>query len=249
MLTLKYIILGIVQGITEFFPVSSSAHLVILQKVFGITGEELALSIILHLGTVLALVVFFFKDIMEALRNMALLLLIIIATIITGIIGVTGKDFFEHLFTSTKAVAIALIFTGIILILSKKFSSGKRDILDIKDASLLGLAQGVAIIPGISRSGVTICTLLFSGIDREASFKFSFLAAIPAIIGATLLEAKKINFAFQGEPKNFILGFIFSFFSGILALRALKIILRKAKLHYFGYYCILIAIITILFIK
>ena len=167
MLTLKYIILGIVQGITEFFPVSSSAHLVILQRILGITQEGLALSIVLHLGTALALVVFFFKDIIEALRNRAILLLIIIATIITGIIGLTGKDFFERIFSSTRLVAFALIFTGLILIFSKKFSSGKRDILDIKDASFLGLAQGLAIIPGISRSGVTICTLLFSGVDQE----------------------------------------------------------------------------------
>lgn len=246
---LKYIILGIIQGITEFLPVSSSGHLVIMQKILGISGQELAVSIVLHLGTVLALVVFLFKDILGAIRQKTLLLLIIIATIITGIIGITGKGFFEGLFKSSEAVAIALIATGIILIITKKFMHAKRDILDIKDAFILGIAQGLAIIPGVSRSGITISALLFSRINWETSFKFSFLASIPVVLGAAILEAKKIGFAFQGEPKNFILGFIFSFLTGILSLWILKIILSKAKLHYFGYYCIALAIIILLFIR
>lgn len=244
---LKYIILGIIQGLTEFLPVSSSGHLVIVQRILGITGQELALSIVLHLGTSLALVIFFLKDILETLRNIRLLSLIIIVTIITGIIGITGKDFFEHLFSSPKLVAAALISTGIILILTRKFMDNKRNILDIKDAFILGITQGIAIIPGISRSGITISTLLFRRIDRETSFRFSFLASIPAILGATILEAKNIGFALNLEFTNFFVGFIPSFLTGLLSLWLLKIILKKAKLYYFGYYCILVAIITLLF--
>lgn len=246
---LKYIILGIIQGITEFLPVSSSGHLVIMQRIFGITGNEVAVSIILHLGTTLALIVFFFKDILKLLRDIKSLSLIVIVTIITGIIGVSGKDFFEGLFVSVKPVAIALIFTGIILLITRKFMQGKRDNLTFKDALILGLTQGIAIIPGVSRSGITISTLLFRKINRDLSFKFSFLAAIPAVLGATLLEVKDIGFSFQGEAKNLLIGFIFSFGAGIFALKILEIILNKAKLYYFGYYCIIIAILTLIFIR
>ncbi len=246
---LKFIVLGVIQGFTEFLPVSSSGHLVILQKVLGINGEELALSIVLHLGTLLSLIIFFFKDILKALRDIKLLSLIMVVTVITAAIGLLGKDLFEKLFSSHRFVAMALVFTGIILILTKKFVNAKRDILDIKDASILGLMQGVAIIPGISRSGITISTLLFMRVDKETSFRFSFLVSIPAILGATILEAKKIGFAFQGEFRNLLIGFIFSFLSGILALKILKIIIGKARLYYFGYYCITVAIFTLLFIK
>lgn len=246
---LKYIILGIIQGLTEFLPVSSSGHLVIMQKVLGITGEEITLSIVLHLGTILALIIFFLGEILNLLRNIRWLLLIITVTIITGIIGVGGKVFFETLFKSPKLVAIALILTGIILIMTRKFMTAKRNNVSFKDAFILGIAQGIAIIPGISRSGITISVLLFRKIDKETSFRFSFLASIPAILGATILEAKNIGFALNLEFTNFFVGFISSFLTGLLSLWLLKIILKKAKLYYFGYYCILVAIITLLFIK
>lgn len=246
---LKYIILGIIQGLTEFLPVSSSGHLVIMQKVLGISGQELALSVVLHLGTVLALIIFFFKDILNLARNFRWLSLIIIVTIITGIIGLSGKDFFAQLFTSPRIVSISLICTGIILMLTRNFMFVKRSELSFKDAFILGITQGIAIIPGISRSGITISTLLFRRIDQETSFKFSFLASIPAVLGAAILEMKDIRIALKFEFMHFLIGFIFSFLTGLLALRLLKIILKQAKLYYFGYYCILIAIITLLFIK
>lgn len=245
---LKYIILGIIQGLTEFLPVSSSGHLVIMQKLFGITEQAVVVSVVLHLGTSLALVIYFFKDILNLSRNIKLLSYIIVVTLVTGIIGISGKDFFEGLFSAPRLVAIALIFTGIILILTKKIMQAKRSALNIKDALILGLTQGFAIIPGISRSGITISTLLFRGLDREMSFRFSFLAAIPAIFGAAILEAKNINLACN-NCGNLIIGFIFSLLTGILSLKILKIVLGKAKLHYFGYYCIIIAVITLLFIK
>lgn len=249
MLTLKYLILGLIQGITEFLPISSSAHLVILQRLFGITGKEIALSIVLHLGTLLALIVFFFKDILRTFKDMVLIFLILVVTIITGIFGIIGKDFLEGLFSSVLAVSWALFINGIILIMSKKFRDKKRDILDIKDAVFLGIAQAISIIPGISRSGITISLLLFRKINWQMSFRFSFLVSIPAILGATFLEAKRISFALQIEPKNFLLGFLASFLSGILALEILKRILQKARFYYFGYYCIIIAIISLLFLR
>ena len=163
-------------------------------------------------------------------------------------IGITGKDFFEGLFGSPKLVALALIFTGIILILTKKFMDAKSEVLDIKDALILGLAQGFAIIPGISRSGITISTLLFRKVERKTSFRFSFLASIPAILGAAILKAKDIGLLPSADLKNFIWGFFFSFITGIFSLWLLKGIIEKAKLYYFGYYCIFIAVITLLFI-
>ena len=246
---MKYIILGIIQGLTEFFPVSSSGHLVIMQSFIGVSGQEVALSAVLHLGTICALILFFFKDILGVFKNIKLLFLILIVTIITGIIGVLGKDFFESLFSSPKLVALALIITGIILILTQKFKEAKKDTVDFKDALFLGVMQAIAIIPGISRSGITISALLFRKIDRETAFKFSFLASIPAVLGANFLEARKIEFVLRTGFSNFFAGFLSSLLVGIIALWVLKFILRKAKFHYFGYYCIIIAIITLLFIR
>ncbi|MBU3958544.1 MAG: undecaprenyl-diphosphate phosphatase [Candidatus Omnitrophica bacterium] len=246
---LKYILLGIIQGTTEFLPVSSSGHLVILQNLFGITGNEIAVSIILHLATTLALIVFFFKDIVGLLRNLRLLVLILTVTVITGGIGILGKDFFEKLFHLPKFIAGTLVITGIILILSRRFMQGRRNTLTLKDAFLLGLSQGFAIIPGISRSGITLCALLFRKMDRESSFRLSFLASIPVVLGAAILEAREIDFALGLESGKLILAFMVAFLVGIISLRILKIILEKAKLHYFGYYCIFMGIILFLFMR
>jgi len=246
---LKYVILGIIQGITEFLPVSSSGHLVIMKQILGISSQELPLYVVLHLGTALSLIIFFFKDILMTLRNKKTLLLIALVTIITGTIGIIGEEFFEKLFSSPRLVALALIITGIILIFTRKFSQAERSILHIKDALILGVTQGIAIIPGISRSGITISTLLFRKIDRETAFKFSFLASIPAIIGAALLEVKKVDITLRTDMINFTVGFIASFFTGLFSLCVLKLVLRKAKFHYFGYYCIFVALITLLFIR
>jgi len=183
------------------------------------------------------------------LRNLKLIFFIIVVTIITFAIYKLGRDFFESLFSSPKLVALALIFTGIILILTRKFMEAKRNNLSMKDALILGFAQGVAIIPGISRSGITISTLLFRKIDRETSFRFSFLASVPAVLGAGILKIKEIGFISKTNLINLIVGFFFSLLTGLLSLRILKLVLGKAKLYYFGYYCILVAIITLLFIR
>jgi len=246
---LKYAFLGIIQGLTEFFPVSSSGHLVIAQKAIGFQGNVVAVSVILHLGTCLALLVFFFKDILKLFWDMKSLFFVAVVTLITGAIGLGGKDFFEGLFSSVRSVQLALIVTGLILILTKRFENAKRADLNIKDALILGLTQGLAIIPGISRSGITISTLLFRKIDRDTAFKFSFLASIPAILGAALLEAKDIGSVFASGKIYLAVGFGCSFISGLFALWALKAILHNAKFHYFGYYCIITGVVTLLFLK
>lgn len=246
---IKYVILGVIQGLTEFFPVSSSAHLVIMQKILGIESGQLANTIVLHLGTLLSLVIFFFRDILEILKDLRSVLLILLVTLITGIIGIAGKDFFIGLFSAVVPVSLALICTGIILLLTAKFTAGKKSNPNFKDAAVLGLAQGASIIPGISRSGITISTLLFRGMEREAAFRFSFLASLPAIFGATLLEIKDIGDVLKVEFLGLAVGFLCSLFAGLFALWVLKSILRKAKLHYFGFYCIIIAILTLIFVR
>jgi undecaprenyl-diphosphatase len=245
---LKYIFLGIVQGLTEFFPVSSSAHLVILGRILQITDGALALAVVLHLGTALALVVFFFRDILCLLRSLKQLLLVALVTVLTGAIALSGRDFFERLFSSPRAAAFSLLITAGILFLTKFFSAGKKERVAAKEAAALGLAQGIAVVPGISRSGITISTLLFLGIERQEAFRFSFLAAIPAIFGAALLEAE-VTFAMAAQPAGFIIGFICSFFSGLAALWLLKYVIRKARLHYFAVYCMIAAAATLIFIK
>ncbi len=246
---IKYIILGIVQGVTEFLPVSSSGHLVLFQKILGLSGEEVALSIILHLGTLAAVAIFFFKDILKALRSPKMILFIFVVTLITGIIGLAAKDFFESLFSSVKFLPLAWFFTAGILFATKNFLSFKRDSLNIKDSIILGLTQAVAIIPGISRSGMTISTLLFRKLEVNTAFSFSFIVSLPVILGAALLEARKIDFVIQGNPINLVFGFVSSLLTGLVSLWLLKKVLVKAKFHYFAYYCLTIALITFLFFR
>ena len=246
---IKYIILGIVQGLTEFLPVSSSGHLVVLQKLFGIQANQVAISVVLHLGTLLAIVIFFYKDILSLFKNLRLLGLLIIVVVITGIIGVLGKDFFESLFSSVKLVAAAWIFTGLMLLATKRLTQLDRDKFKISDAIILGLTQALAIIPGISRSGITISTLFFRKIQRSLAFSISFLVSIPIILGAALLESRNLELIPAGEIKNLAAGFVFSFITGLLALSILKLVIRKAKFYYFGYYCIIMAVITLFFVK
>ena len=245
----KYILLGLVQGATEFLPVSSSAHLIFIEKFLNMDTASLALPVVLHLGTVCALLVFFCKDIIKALRNTGTIFFIIVVTVITGTIGMLGRHFFESLFSSPRYAAAALLVTGFILLATKRARSGVRDMLGIIDALILGVAQGLAIIPGISRSGITISTLIFRRIDKETCFRFSFLAGIPAILGAALLEAGDIRVALNGQVQGFAVGFIVSFIVGLAALWLLRSIVIKAKLYYFSYYCFIVGIFILIFVK
>jgi undecaprenyl-diphosphatase len=242
---IEYIILGIVQGITEFLPVSSSGHLAVLGWLFGLSEQSVAISIVMHMGTLVSVLFFFYRDIIEALRNRRTVFLILIVTFITGLIGVLGKDFFESLFTSLTAVAIGWIVTGVILLLTKRFMRNDRKDVNIKDAIILGVTQGIAIIPGVSRSGITISTMLFRGVEKMTCFTFSFLVSIPVIAGASILEAKKINFVFSADPSKLVIGFLCSFVAGLLALWLLKRLIAKAKFHYFAYYCFCLALIAL----
>jgi undecaprenyl-diphosphatase len=162
---------------------------------------------------------------------------------------VMGKDFFESLFSSAKAVAIGWIATGVILLLTRRFMHSDRKTVTMKDAAILGVTQGIAIIPGVSRSGITISTLIFLKVEKMTAFTVSFLVSIPAIAGAAVLEAKKINFAVSGDPVPLAAGFFCSFGAGLFALWALKRVIARAQFHLFAYYCFALAAITLIWIK
>ncbi len=246
---LKYIVLGFIQGVTEFLPVSSSGHLLVLEKLFGLSDKGLEISIVLHLATLFSVLVFFYKDILELLKDKKVIGYVFLVTVITGVIGVLGKDFFESLFSSTKAVGVAWIFTGILLLLTKKFSKADKKNVTFVDSVIVGFTQAVAIIPGVSRAGMTISTLLFRKIEQQKAFSFSFIISIPVILGAVVLEVRKIGSVLKFDSVNLLVGFLTSFFVGLFALWILKAIMNKAKFYCFGYYCFFIAILTLIFIK
>ncbi|MCU0666478.1 MAG: undecaprenyl-diphosphate phosphatase [Candidatus Omnitrophica bacterium] len=246
---LNYIILGIIQGLTEFLPVSSSAHLVIFGKILGLKDSGLLLSVVLHMGTLLSLLVFLFKDILGVFKDKKLIIFIFIVTLVTGVIGIGLKDFIEKLFSCVWASSLSLLVTGLILLSTKAIKHSFSKGINFKDGIILGLTQGIAVIPGISRSGITISTLLFRGFSPVDAFKVSFLASLPAIFGAGLLEFKDINARFQDQALPLFIGFIFSFIFGLSALYIVKKLLRVCRFYYFGYYCIIMGMFALLFVR
>jgi len=216
--------------------------------------------VMLHLGTLFAVVVYFRTDIWEIVQGLGatltgkggnlsgrrLFLWIILATVPTGLIGFIFKDWFEILFSKPKLVGGMLLVTGLVLWLTRFTKKEGRPIgkMGWIDSILIGIAQGMAIIPGISRSGATISTGLFCGLDRELSGKFSFLLSIPAIFGATLLEFRKIGSV--QELGTILIGTIVAFGVGILSLTLLLRINKIGKISYFSYYCWIIGFAIII---
>lgn len=243
---MKYIILGIIQGLTEFLPVSSSGHLVIFQTLLKVP-HSIAFDVIVHLATALAVVVYFWRDILKVLSPMSdvqgrkMLWLLVVATFFTGVIGLTFKDYFESLFNSVSAVGWFLILTGIVIILAERIGKGRRKLeeMNLLDAVLIGLAQGAAIVPGLSRSGTTISASLARNLDRTLAARFSFLLSIPAILGAGLIESKEIIKAGATDVGlwSLIFGFIAAFISGWIAIKIFMNIIQKTSIRIFAYYC------------
>jgi undecaprenyl-diphosphatase len=232
----KFIFLGAIQGLTEFFPVSSSGHLVLAQRFMGITQDTIFLDIWLHLGTLLAVFTFFHKDIRACLKDRRLLMSVLIATSTTWAIAFSLKGFFKSLFLSEAAVGICLILTSLVLFSTRLLREGKKD-LGLADAAFMGLAQGFAVAPGLSRSGLTVAALLSRGLTREKAFRFSFVASIPAIIGAFLLEAKGASLTVSFSAFELGAGLLSAYATGLLTLQALKKIVMNGKLYLFGFYC------------
>ena len=251
MTLLDAIILGAIQGITEFLPISSSGHLVLGQALLGIVLPGNEFEVITHLGTLLSVFCIFWTDIIKLftgirdIKTQKYILYLTVATIPAVVVGLTSKSFISVLFESIKMVSISLIFTGLILFLSQKLIQ-RFETMTIKKGLLIGLSQAIAIIPGISRSGMTISMGLALGISGKEAAKFSFLLAIPSITGAGILTLMDTSFSTITIPESsLIAAFLSSFIIGYLSLKWLFGLLESGKFHLFGYYCILIGILTL----
>jgi undecaprenyl-diphosphatase len=273
MTVFQSIVLGVVQGLTEFLPVSSSGHLVLSQNLFGIKEPMLAFDIAVHGGTLAAIFVFFYKDIFDILKDFGrsiqgvfnkkpvstsaippshrgLWVCILITLIPTGIIAVCFRHLFEAAFSKLLFVAVAWFVMGILLILSERFSKGQKDLSAIHygDAFWIGLAQSIALLPGVSRSGSTILAGMFLGIKKEDAAKFSFLIAIPAILGAIAIDLREGIHYFSTHALVVLTGFFAAAITGYLVIRWLMKIIQQGRFFIFGYYCIAISLFALTFV-
>ena len=247
-------ILAVVQGLTEWLPISSSGHLVITQKALGL-NLPLIYSAILHVGTLIVVLTAFRKDVADIIKALAkrdfeteegkLALFIVVGNVPIAIVGLAFHDTIETLFSSLPAVGTALLITGCILFVSEKRTGNRK--IGTQDSLIVGLAQAFAIIPGISRSGVTVATGLLRKIDKAKAFRFSFLLSAPAILGATIIEAKDLTTP-NMDLVPLLLGAITSMIVGYASLKLLQKIVMNQKLHLFAYYCWAAGLAIILFI-
>ncbi len=250
---LTAVVLGVIQGLTEWLPISSSGHLALLQHFFGVR-PPVVFDILLHVGTLGAVLAFFRKDLFSIVRDVLsfdersegckVFLLIIIASVPTAIIGLFLEDFFESMFTNITLVGIALVITGLIIHLTKG-KEGKKD-PDWKNALVMGLFQGFAVAPGISRSGMTISSGILMGVGREKAARLSFLLFIPAISGALILKSQDIASMDDSLVGPAVVGMVISGIVGYVAIGALLRILKNEKFHDFSYYCLLLGLISII---
>jgi undecaprenyl-diphosphatase len=245
----ELLIVGAIQGLLEFLPVSSSGNLtLIFMNFLNMTpAESFSLSLFLHLGTLLAVLVYFRSDIFRIIKNIKndkISHFLIVSTIFTGIAGVPIyiilKSFLENLRIDIGSILIGLflIVTGLVLRYSPKAGTRKAKDSNIKDMVIAGIAQGISIIPGISRSGSTLAVLLARNFDKEDALRISFLMSIPAIIGSLILEAKDIEIIFDNYP-----ALISAFITSIIGI---KLLLELAKRLNFSYFCIGLGIITVI---
>ncbi len=265
------IILGTVQGLTEFFPVSSSGHLVIFQQLFGLREPALLFDVCVHAGTLMAVLIYFYADITKLVKallrflktlparvskqsaaaedpDLKMAVLILTANIPTAVLGFGFYGVADRLFTSLLVVGLALVFTAGLLMGTRLVSAKGSDIIMFTawGAVLVGFAQGLAVIPGISRSGATIAACLMLGLNRDTAARFSFLIAVPAILGALLLSLVSGSAAWgEFSAASILLGSAVSAGVGYLALATLIKIVRHGRLFCFAPYCLLLGIFTL----
>ena len=268
MQTLQAVITGAIQGLSEFLPISSSAHIVFSNEIYnilsgtkieGINQEEIFFDIMVHLATLFAVVIYFFKDLKEIFKefifsiktrdfkndNFNLVCYIILATIITGVIGLIIKKPVENLITNPQIICFLLMGTGGLLLISEKFYKGDKKIT-LKSSIIIAIAQGLAVFPGFSRSGLTISTALFQGVERYKAARFSFLMSIPVILLASLIYPifeLDFNSIMTFNLKAIAIGFLVSFVVGYLCIKYFMELLKKFTLRFFGYYCLLVSVL------
>lgn len=264
---IQSIFLGIVQGITEFVPISSSGHLVLAQNLFGIKEANLAFDVALHLGTFLALILFFWRDWLHLLKaffrslrhwswkndpDQRLFYLLVIASVPGALFGIILEKQAETIFRSTYLVLVNFVIIGVLFIIIEKFAKKIRDLKQTtwKDSLVIGFSQALAIVPGISRSGITVTAGLFSGMKREAAARFSFLMATPIILGAGLVSLSKI-FAEGNNGTgwiNLISGFLAAVVTGFFCIKYLLKYLENHTLNIFAYYRFFVAAVIIIYL-
>tara|TARA_B100000427_G_scaffold180424_1_gene150037 strand:- start:143 stop:931 length:789 start_codon:yes stop_codon:yes gene_type:complete len=252
---IKYFILGLIQGLAEFFPISSSGHIVLYSSIMGIAEKHpLLLSIVVHFATTLSTIVVYRDKIRRVIiglfkhrqqSQMHFVLQLVISTLPIIFVGIFFRNNIEALFhNATHLVCLMLVFTGIVLMLTNNFNKGNKKIT-FKSAFIIGLAQALAILPGISRSGLTIATAVCLKIDRKLAAEFSFLMALIPIIGISLIEIYLLISLTNLHDINIaaiLIAFFTAFFSGLFACKHMIKIVQNNNLNYFGYYCILIGI-------
>ncbi|MFP4203033.1 MAG: undecaprenyl-diphosphate phosphatase [Opitutales bacterium] len=256
------LVFGIVQGLTEFLPISSTAHIVVAQYLMGTNFAGLSLEIFLHLASVLAVIIYFHRDLRAVILGFFrfclkrssedrplffFVLYILVATMITGILGTLLTQFMGDGLKSPLVVSAALVITGCFLIFVERMRHyGERKDADMTfpDALLVGLGQTVAVLPGISRSGSTLVTALLVGLNRETAVRYSFLLAIPVILGSAVLAVEDIqDGAFQGIGwSSLAAAFIAAFISSLAGIVWLIKFLQKSRLIYFAFYCFVFAL-------
>ena len=256
---LNAIILGIIQGLTEFLPVSSSGHLEITKALLGeekVAAESLLMTVVLHSATALSTIIIFRKDILEIFNGLLQFknndsfrfsLKIIASMIPATIVGIFFNTEIEALFDGGLIlVGSMLLITGLLLFLADKSKSSEKSV-GLKDSILIGITQAIAILPGISRSGATISTAVLLGIDKEKSARFSFLMVVPLILGKMLKDI--LSGEISTHDTNFlslIIGFCFAFITGIIACKWMIRLVKNSKLTYFAYYCFAIGGIVVI---
>ena len=257
---LEALILGIIQGLTEYLPVSSSGHLAIGANLFGIEGSEnLAFTILVHVATVMSTLFILWREIVWLVNGvlkfkmndeMRYFINILVSMIPVGIVGVFFKDYVEDVFGSgLLIVGIMLLVTAALLTFSYYARPRQKEKISMKDAFIIGIAQACAVMPGLSRSGSTIATGLLLGNKKEKLAQFSFLMVIPPILGEALLDtmkaAKGVDVFGDIGVVPLVVGFVAAFISGCLACKWMIDIVKKGKLIYFGIYCAIVGVVTI----
>ena len=262
----KIILLAIIQGVSEFLPISSSAHLIIFRDVFSIGSDiitsdiELTFDIALHFGTALAIVCMFFKDFLNMFLGVfnknredgKLFWFIIVATIPAAVVGFLFEDIIENIIrTKYFVVSLALILMGIIIYLADKYSSNEKNLksITIVDSFLIGCSQVFALIPGFSRSGTTIATSRLLKINREDATKFSFYLSAPIVIGAVVLQLFKIDYVIiRANLSIFLIGILSSFIVGLFSINFLLKYIKKNDFKIFMWYRLILGIFVILYL-
>lgn len=253
MTTLQAVILGIVQGITEFLPISSSGHLVLLQKIWNISGSELLFITCLHLGTLIAVVWALRTEVGWLLRHPTsrTARMIFVAIIPTALVGALFEEMFENLFESAITVGFEFVITGVVLWWMDSVPSGNKseDRMSARDALWIGALQGVAILPALSRSGLTIAAGLWRGLDRAAAGRFSFLLSVPAILGATVIELDDLiehpQLALNAHWAQIGVGTLCAIVSGYVAVKGTLWLIQTARMRYFAIYVWLLAVFVL----